>query len=82
MLPLRRTAQRGIYLEPQVQVVHSRYDSDRVVEANGTVVEDRGGGETSTRLGLRLYSRGLSPAQGQVHPYVAVNWWSAAMVRA
>ncbi|PSD29927.1 hypothetical protein C7E17_18260, partial [Stenotrophomonas maltophilia] len=20
--------------------------------------------------------RGLSPAQGQVHPYVAVNWWS------
>lgn len=76
VLPLRHTAQRGIYLEPQLQVVHSRYDSDRVVEANGTVVEDRGGGETSTRLGLRLYSRGLSPAQGQVHPYVAVNWWS------
>jgi autotransporter family porin len=75
-MPLRHTAQRGIYLEPQLQVVHSRYDSDRVVEANGTVVEDRGGGETSTRLGLRLYSRGLSPAQGQVHPYVAVNWWS------
>ena len=76
VLPLRRTAQRGIYLEPQLQVVHSRYDSDRVVEVNGTVVEDRGGGETSTRLGLRLYSRGLSAAQGQVHPYVAVNWWS------
>ncbi|MBH1528230.1 autotransporter outer membrane beta-barrel domain-containing protein [Stenotrophomonas maltophilia] len=76
VLPLRRTAQRGIYLEPQLQVVHSRYDSDRVVEANGTVVEDRGGSETSTRLGLRLYSRGLSAAQGQVHPYVAVNWWS------
>jgi len=76
VMPLRRTGQRGIYLEPQLQVVHSRYDSDRVVEANGTVVEDRGGGETSTRLGLRLYSRGLSAAQGQVHPYVAVNWWS------
>jgi len=76
VLPLRRTAQRGIYLQPQLQVVHSRYDSDRVVEANGTVVEDRSGDETSTRLGLRLYSRGLSAAQGQVHPYVAVNWWS------
>ena len=58
-----------------MQVVHSRM-RDRVVEANGTVVDDRGGGETSTRLGLRLYRRGLSPAQGQVHPYVAVNWWS------
>nr|WP_312453514.1 autotransporter outer membrane beta-barrel domain-containing protein [Stenotrophomonas pavanii] len=76
VLPLRQTAQRGVYLQPQLQVVHSRYDSDRLIEANGTVVEDRGGGETSTRLGLRLYSRGLSPAQGQVHPYVAVNWWS------
>lgn len=76
VLPLQRTAQRGIYLQPQLQVIHSRYDSDRVVEANGTVVEDRGGGQTSTRLGLRLYSRGVSPAQGQVHPYVAVNWWS------
>lgn len=76
VLPLRQTAQRGVYLQPQLQVVHSRYDSDRLIEANGTVVEDRGGGETSTRLGLRLYSRGLSPAPGQVHPYVAVNWWS------
>ncbi|HDS1581169.1 TPA: autotransporter outer membrane beta-barrel domain-containing protein [Stenotrophomonas maltophilia] len=76
VLPLQRTAQRGIYLEPQVQVVHSRYDSDRVVEANGTRVEDRGGGETGTRLGLRLYSRALGAAQDQVHPYVAVNWWS------
>ncbi|MFB8831665.1 hypothetical protein ACE0DR_25825 [Azotobacter sp. CWF10] len=43
----------------------SRHDSDRVVEANGTVVEDRGGDETSTRLGPRPYSRGLSPAQGR-----------------
>jgi len=73
VLPLRRSVQRGIYLEPQLQMVHSRYDSERVVEANGTVVEDRGNGETSTRLGLRLYSRGLSPAQGQVHPYGAVG---------
>jgi autotransporter family porin len=76
VLPLQRTAQRGLYLQPQLQVIHSRYDSDRVVEANGTVVEDRGGGETRTRLGLRLYSRSVSAAQGQVHPYLAVNWWS------
>ena len=48
VLPLRQTAQRGVYLQPQLQVVHSRYDSDRLIEANGTVVEDRGGGETST----------------------------------
>ncbi|MHC1655146.1 autotransporter outer membrane beta-barrel domain-containing protein [Stenotrophomonas maltophilia] len=76
VLQLQRTAQRGLYLQPQLQVIHSRYDSDRVVEASGTVVEGRGGGETRTRLGLRLYSRSVSPAQGQVHPYLAVNWWS------
>jgi len=76
VLPLRRRPQRGIYLEPQLQLVHSRHDSDRLIEANGTVVEDRGDGETSIRLGLRLYSRGSSAAQGQVHPYVAVSWWS------
>lgn len=75
-LPLHHTAQRGIYLQPQLQVIHGRYDADRVMEANGTQVEDQGGGETTTRVGLRLYSRALTPGQGQVHPFVAVNWWS------
>ncbi len=76
VLPLQRTADRGLYLEPQLQVVHNRYDADNVVEANGTAVESRRAGGTSTRLGARLYTRALTPKQGDVHPFVAVNWWS------
>ncbi len=76
VLPVQRTAQRGVYLEPQLQVIHSRYDADRVVEANGTVVEGRDKDSTTTRVGLRLYTRSLTQRQGQVQPFVAVNWWS------
>lgn len=76
VLPVQRTAQRGVYLEPQLQVIHSRYDADRVVEANGTVVEGRDKDSTTTRVGLRLYTRSLTQGEGQVQPFVAVNWWS------
>ncbi|WP_235189992.1 autotransporter outer membrane beta-barrel domain-containing protein [Stenotrophomonas sp. RIT309] len=76
VLPVQRTAQRGVYLEPQLQVIHSRYDADRVVEANGTVVEGYDKDSTTTRVGLRLYTRSLTQRQGQVQPFVAVNWWS------
>ncbi|QKW58975.1 autotransporter outer membrane beta-barrel domain-containing protein [Stenotrophomonas sp. NA06056] len=76
VLPVQRTAQRSVYLEPQLQVIHSRYDADRVVEANGTVVEGRDKDSTTTRVGLRLYTRSLTQGEGQVQPFVAVNWWS------
>lgn len=76
VLPLQRNAQRALYLEPQLQLIHSQYDADRVTEANGTVVESRRAGGTTTRIGARLYTRSLTPAQGQVQPFVAVNWWS------
>lgn len=76
VVPLQRTAQRGLYLQPQLQVIHGRFDADRVVEGNGTVVESRDKGSTTTRLGMRLYSRSLTQQQGQVQPFVAVNWWS------
>ncbi|ACF50439.1 autotransporter outer membrane beta-barrel domain-containing protein [Stenotrophomonas maltophilia] len=76
VLPLQRSAARGIYLEPQLQVLHSRYDADAVVEANGTVVEGRDKDSTTTRVGMRLYTRSLTQGEGQVQPFVAVNWWS------
>jgi autotransporter family porin len=75
-LPLHSNGQRGVYLEPQLQVIHNHYNADEVVEATGTVVESRRAGGTSTRLGARLYTRALTQKQGQVHPFVAVNWWS------
>jgi autotransporter family porin len=76
VLPLQQNAERGLYLEPQVQVIHNRFDADTVVEANGTAVESLRAGGTTTRVGARLYTRALTPQQGEVHPFVAINWWS------
>ncbi|WXL24891.1 autotransporter outer membrane beta-barrel domain-containing protein [Ectopseudomonas mendocina] len=74
-LPLSRNEQRGVYVEPQLQVIYSEYDADRVVESNGTVVRDESDEAITTRLGVRLYSRETSSGQHPVNPYVAVNWW-------
>jgi autotransporter family porin len=76
-LPLSRNEQRGIYVEPQLQVVYSQYDAERVVESNGTVVRDESDDAIATRLGVRLYSREIAAGQHPLNPYVAVNWWSA-----
>ncbi|MNV60225.1 Outer membrane protein IcsA autotransporter precursor [compost metagenome] len=73
---LQQNDSRAIYLEPQLQVIRSRYDADRVTEANGTVVQSERADRTTTRVGARLYSRSLTLRQGQVHPFLAVNWWS------
>lgn len=82
VLPLQRNVDRGLYLEPQLQVVHNHYDADQVIEANGTRVESRRAGGTSTRLGARLYTRALTQRQGNVHPFVAINWWSGGTASA
>ncbi|MEN5285928.1 autotransporter outer membrane beta-barrel domain-containing protein [Stenotrophomonas lactitubi] len=75
-LPLRQGDFHVIYLEPQLQLLRRHYDADRVTEANGTVVESARVDGNTTRLGARLYTRSSTQRQGQVHPFVAVNWWS------
>lgn len=76
VLPLQSGSGRALYLEPQLQLLHSRYDADEVVETNGTVVRSGRAGGTTTRVGARLYTRDLTARQGRLHPFVAVNWWS------
>ncbi|MGH8036898.1 MAG: autotransporter outer membrane beta-barrel domain-containing protein, partial [Stenotrophomonas sp.] len=66
----------GVYVEPQAQVIYSNFSSDDVVESNGTVVQTRNAGGTTTRLGARVYGRPTSAQFNRVQPFVAVNWWS------
>lgn len=66
----------GVYIEPQAQVIHSDFSSDDVHEQNGTLVQSRNAGGTTTRLGARLYTRPLNSEHNRVQPFVAVNWWS------
>lgn len=65
----------GIYLEPQLQVGYSRWDSSRHTEANGTVVTAENANGMFGRAGLRLsgVSRWGNGA-AEVQPYLAANW--------
>ncbi|WP_421566948.1 autotransporter outer membrane beta-barrel domain-containing protein [Stenotrophomonas sp. PD6] len=66
----------GVYLEPQLQVIHTDFNSDDVTEQNGTVVERMTAGGTTSRVGARLYTRPMERDHNRVQPFVAVNWWS------
>ena len=65
----------GVYLEPQLQVGYSRWDSNRHTEANGTVVSTENANGLFGRAGLRL-SGVTRPGNGaaEVQPYLAANW--------
>lgn len=65
----------GIYLEPQLQVGYSRWDSNRHTEANGTVVSTENANGVFGRAGLRLsgVTRWGNDA-AEVQPYLAANW--------
>ncbi len=65
----------GIYLEPQLQVGYSRWDSNRHTEANGTVVSTENANGVFGRAGLRLSGvTRWGNGTAEVQPYLAANW--------
>ncbi|WP_329913374.1 autotransporter outer membrane beta-barrel domain-containing protein [Stenotrophomonas sp. SMYL86] len=65
----------GIYLEPQLQVGYSRWDSNRHTEANGTVVGAENANGLFGRAGLRLSGvTRWGNGTAEVQPYLAANW--------
>lgn len=66
----------ALYLEPQLQVIHTDFDGDDVTEHNGTVVDRMTAGGTTSRLGARVYTRPIGHEHNRVQPFVAANWWS------
>lgn len=65
----------GIYLEPQLQVGYSRWDSSRHTEANGTVVTAENANGMFGRAGLRLSGvTRWGNGTAEVQPYLAANW--------
>src|SRR5690606_13027566 len=62
-----------LYMQPQAQLTWTDYDSDSLVEDNGTRVEDGRSIGLNSRLGVRLF--GQSTLRGnRVQPFLAVNW--------
>ena len=65
----------GIYLEPQLQVGYSHWDSNRHTEANGTVVGAENANGMFGRAGLRLSGvTRWGNGAAEVQPYLAANW--------
>lgn len=77
-MALYEGASRGLYLEPQGQVIYTRYSGDKHTEDNGTQISGQRKNQTTTRLGVRLFSNSLDPAANQIQPFFAgklvVGW--------
>jgi autotransporter family porin len=59
-----------LYLEPQLQFVHTDYDGEVHVETNGTRITSVDDGGLATRVGVRLFG-----VVGEVQPYLELNAW-------
>lgn len=65
----------SIYLEPQVQVGYSRWDSYRHTESNGTAVAANNADGMFGRVGMRLSGvTTWKDSAAQVQPFLAMNW--------
>ncbi|WP_099488437.1 autotransporter outer membrane beta-barrel domain-containing protein [Stenotrophomonas maltophilia] len=63
----------ALYVQPQLQLSHVDFRSDRHVESNGTVIDHADAGGLSGRLGVRVFGHGTA-AGNTVQPYLGVNW--------
>lgn len=59
-----------LMLEPQMQVIVNRYESDDHQEENGTLVRSAEHNGVKTRLGLRI-----AALQSPLQPWMTMNWW-------
>ncbi len=62
-----------VVIEPQLQIVHGNYGTDRIAEDNGTVVRTLDDSQTIGRLGVRLYRP--RELRATLQPFVEVGWW-------
>jgi autotransporter family porin len=60
-------------IEPEVQVVHTDYNADRITDSIGTSVRSLDGSDTLGRLGVRVYPQLASDYAWR--PFLEVNWW-------
>lgn len=74
-LELGQSGQNAWYVEPEAQVIVSRYMADKHVEGNGTEVKVENGSIVTTRVGARAFARPLDAGQKRLQPFVEANWW-------
>jgi autotransporter family porin len=64
-----------VYVQPQLQITATHYDSDDHQETNGTEIKSDEAGGVTTRTGMRVYSQINLDSGMKVQPYADVNWY-------
>lgn len=79
--PFWRGASATLFVQPQVQLIYTRFRAGQHVERNGTTVGNAEAGGLAGRIGARVF--GHSTALGnRVQPYLGVNWLCGAATNA
>ncbi|MCM7587698.1 autotransporter outer membrane beta-barrel domain-containing protein [Enterobacter chuandaensis] len=68
------TSRMSFFIQPQEQVIYTRYDADDVTEENGTRVKSQNDGGFSNRLGMRVYGYSADNKGRQWKPFIEANW--------
>ncbi|MFS9381072.1 autotransporter outer membrane beta-barrel domain-containing protein [Citrobacter sp. ANG330] len=71
---LLSTSQMDFFIQPQEQIIYTRYDADDVTEANGTKVKSQNDGGFNNRLGMRVYGYSSDAKGHQWKPFIEANW--------
>lgn len=72
---LSETESTRYFLQPQAQVVWSRFNANDVYEQTQTRVHDQGKSFTSYRLGLRFKADIAQDNGTQIAPFAEINYW-------
>ena len=71
-----------VMVQPQIQVIASKYRADNHTEQSGIKVSGLNAGAVSTRIGARVYADIPQGAQSSMRPYLEMNWWHGPSSRA
>lgn len=79
--PVWRGASATLFVQPQVQLIYTRFQAGQHVERHGTTVGNAEAGGLGGRIGARVF--GHSTALGnRVQPFLGVNWLRGAATNA
>lgn len=73
LLAFGQSATREWTVEPQVQAVYNRYDSENHTETNGSRITGGSDDSLLSRAGVRLSNRNVNDSNA-LTPYVEANW--------
>lgn len=71
--PVWRGASATLFVQPQVQLIYSRFHAGQHVERNGTTVGNAKAGGVAGRIGARVFGHSMALGN-RVQPYLGVNW--------